>query len=199
MSLLIRLKIFRWCTFLGIPILIFIFTCYIDKISISISDLILSITALLIAWYSSETLALVELTRVKDRPFLEITFQENGAKVILKNLGTTPAYSPSINLLQVDENMFEFDPLFQSRLPILSGEAREVWMHHKNQQTGSSFVYSLPALHNAILNSKQNSPLKITIQYFDKDGAKLKRNLYIKIGGELLQKKYIYTSTSPKS
>lgn len=168
-------------------------------LELSFSDLVLLITALLVAWYAMETLALVELTRTKDQPFLEIEFRENGAKIVLKNLGPTPAYSPNINILQIGGDIFEFDPLHQSRLPISPNETREVWVHHIKQNTNTSFVDSLPVLKNAILNLQENSQVKIVLQYFDKDGTKLRRILFIKTGGnKISEDQYIYTSTTPE-
>lgn len=190
-----RLKFFRWAIFFAIIVSIVIY--YRSALELSFPDIVLLVTALLIAWYARETLALVELTRTKDQPFLEIELPENGAKTVLKNLGPTPAYSPSIKTLHIGENIFEFDPLYQSRLPIAPNEIREVWMHHKEQNTNESFVHSLPALRNAILNAQGSPQLKIVLQYFDKDGIKLKRNLFIKTGGNQISgDQYIYTSTT---
>jgi hypothetical protein len=189
-----RLKLFRWGVPVAILFSIVLFICHGQKIEIDTSDLILFITALLLVWYAHETLALVELTRIKDQPFLEIEFQNNGAKVILKNFGSTPAYSPTISSIQIDGNTFDFDPLVQSQLPILPNDTRDFWVHHTKGSISS--MESLPALKNAILNSPHNSFLKVVIECFDKDGEHLKRNLYLKVGGLASQKKYIYTSTS---
>src|SRR3989338_3674192 len=197
MSLGVRLKIFRLGVLFGIPASIVLFIWCGGVLLVSISDLILFITALLLVWYAGETLALVELTRIKDQPFLEIAFPNDGAKVILKIFGSMPAYSPTISSIRIGENILDFDPLLQSQLPILPNEARDFWVHHR--KGSSSFVDSLPVLRDLILNSSQSSNLKITIRYFDKDGEKLERNLYLKVGGELSQKKYIYASTSPEN
>lgn len=164
--------------------------------------IVLLATGVFIAWQAWETRRLAELTRVKEQPLLEIEFelQKNGAKVLLKNIGQSPAYSPSISSVEIAENEhLDFDPLHASRLPILPGESREVWMHHQRVSNGSisGYLESAPVLEKAIASSK--SPIKITLQYFDKNGEKLSRNLYIKIGGNKISgNQQIYTSTSPE-
>ncbi len=59
----------------------------------NLSNLILALTAIFIGWQSWETRRLVRLTRIKDLPLLDVEFQDNGAKIILKNIGQSPAYS----------------------------------------------------------------------------------------------------------
>lgn len=163
-----------------------------------IADYILLGTMLFVAWQAWETRRLAELTRVQEQPLLEIEFQNKGAEVLLKNIGKSPAYSPSISSVEIAPNEhLDFDPLHASRLPILPGESREVWMHHQRISEGStrSFVESVPVLKNAVL--KSNSPIKIALQYYDKNGKKLERNLYIKIGGNKISgNQQIYTSTN---
>lgn len=167
----------------------------------SVSDFILVITGVFIGWQAWETRRLAELTRIKDQPLLEVEFQNSGAEVVLKNIGSSPAYSPSINPLQVADNeYFGFDPLHNSRLPILPNEVRKVWMHHRSVTENSigGFVESVPALKSSILNKKE--ALKITLQYFDKDGVKLRRELYIKISGsEISGNQQIYTTTNSEA
>lgn len=164
----------------------------------NLSDFILLLTGLFVAWQARETYRLAELTRIKDRPLLEVEFQNKGAKVQLKNIGQSPAYSPSISSVEIAINEhLDFDPLHTSRLPILPGESREVWMHHQKVSEGSisSFADSTPVLKNAIIN--KNTPVKIAVQYFDKDGVKLQRNLYIRIGGNKISgDQQIYTTTT---
>ena len=165
------------------------------------SDAILLATMFVIASQAWETRRLVELTRIKDQPFLEIEFQNKGAEVLLKNLGQSPAYSPSVTSIEIagNEHLY-FDPLYTSRLPILPGESREVWMHHQRVGEGStnSFAESAPVLKNFVIN--QDSPIKITLRYFDKNGEKLYRDLFIKVGGNKISgDQQIYTSTSPES
>jgi len=162
---------------------------------------ILLLTGLFIAWQAWETRRLAELTRIKDQPLLEIEFQNNGAKVLLKNIGQSPAYSPSISSIEIATNEhLDFDPLHTSRLPILPGESREVWMHHQCVGKGSisSFAESAPVLKNTVIN--KDAPIKITLRYFGKNGEKLCRDLYIKVGGNKISgNQQIYTSTNLES
>lgn len=164
----------------------------------TLSDFILLITGIFIAWQAWETRRLAELTRIKDQPLLEVEFQNNGAKVLLKNIGQSPAYSSSISSIEIATNEhLDFDPLHTSRLPILPSESRAVWMHHQKVSEGSisGFVESVPVLKNAVIN--KNSPIKITVQYFDKDGVKIQRNLYIRVGGNKISgDQQIYTTTT---
>ncbi len=164
----------------------------------NIADYILLGTMLFVAWQAWETRRLAELTRVQERPLLEVEFQNKGAKVLLKNIGKSPAYSPSISSIEIATNEhLDFDPLHTSRLPILSGESREVWMHHQRINEGSigGFMESVPVLKNTVMNT--TTPIKISLQYFDKDGEKLKRDLYIKVGGNKISgDQQIYTSTN---
>jgi hypothetical protein len=165
----------------------------------SLSDLILLGTGVFIAWQAWETRQLAKLTRIKDQPLLEVEFQNNGAKVQLKNIGQSPAYSPSISSIEIATNEhLDFDPLHTSRLPILPGESREVWMHHQKVSEGSisGFVESAPVLKNFLIN-KDTPTIKIVLQYFDKDGVKLCRNLYIKVSGNKISgNQQIYTTTT---
>ena len=167
---------------------------------ISLSDIILIVTGIVIAWQAWETRRLAELTRVKDQPLLEVHFQNNGAKVQLKNIGQSPAYSPSISSVEIAVNEhLDFDPLHTSRLPILPGESREVWMHHQKVSDGSisSFADSAPVLKKTVIN--KNTPVKIAVQCFDKDGVKIQRNLYIRVGGNKISgDQSIYTTTTPE-
>lgn len=164
----------------------------------TLSDFILVGTAIFIAWQARETRRLAELTRIKDQPLLEVEFQNKGAKVLLKNIGQSPAYSPSISSIEIATNEhLDFDPLHTSRLPILVGESREVWMHHQRVNEGSisGFVESVPVLKNFVVS--KDVPIKITLQYFDKDGVKLQRNLYIRTGGNKISgDQQIYTTTT---
>ena len=165
---------------------------------ITLSDIILLGTGIFIAWQAWETRRLAELTRVKDQPLLEVEFQNKGAKVLLKNIGQSPAYSPSISSIEIATNEhLDFDPLHTSRLPILVGESREVWMHHQRVNEGSigGFAESAPVLKNFVIS--KDIPTKITLQYFDKNGEKLRRDLYIKVGGNKISgDQQIYTSTN---
>ena len=165
---------------------------------IDLPTAVLLLTGVFIAWQAWETRRLAELTRVKDQPFLEIEFQNKGAKVSLKNLGQSPAYSPSISSIEIVANEhLDFDPLHTSRLPILPGESREVWMHHQRVNEGaiSGFVESALVLKNFVIS--KDTPTKITLQYFDKNGEKLRRDLYIKVGGNKISgDQQIYTSTN---
>jgi hypothetical protein len=164
------------------------------------SDLILLITGIFIAWQAWETRRLSELTRTKEQPLLEIEFQSKGAEVLIKNIGQSPAYSPSISSISVASNEhLDFDPLHSSRLPIIPGESRRVWMHHQRISEGSigGFVESMPVLRKVVENS--SDPIKIVLQYFDKNGEKLNRVLYIKVGGNKISgDQQIYTSTNPE-
>ena len=164
----------------------------------NLSDFILLITGIFIAWQARETYRLAELTRIKDRPLLEVEFQNKGAKVLLKNIGQSPAYSPSISSIEIATNEhLDFDPLHTSRLPILVGESREVWMHHQCVNEGSigGFVESAPVLKNFVVS--KDAPIKIALQYFDKDGVKLQRTLYIRVGGNKISgDQQIYTTTT---
>ncbi len=164
----------------------------------TLSDFILLITGIFIAWQAWETRQLAKLTRIKDQPLLEVEFQNSGAKVQLKNIGQSPAYSPSISSIEIATNEhLDFDPLHTSRLPIQLGESREVWMHHQKVNEGSigGFVESAPVLKNFLIN--KDTPTKITLQYFDKDGVKLCRDLYIKVSGNKISgNQQIYTTTS---
>jgi hypothetical protein len=200
MTLWVKLKFFRWGILILIPLSIIAFFYFGGKFVVSVSDLILFITALLLVWYAHETLALVELTRIKDQPLLEVEFQNNGAEIVLKNIGQSPAYSPSISALQITDNeYFDFDPLHSSRLALLPGESRKVWMHHQVISSNSigGFVESIPALRNAVINRGIDTPLKISLQYFDKDGVKILHILYVKMGGnKISNSQYIYTSTT---
>jgi len=178
------------------------FLCGLEK-SVKYMDLptfILLITGFFIAWQAWETRQLAKLTRIKDQPLLEVEFQNNGAEVVLKNIGQSPAYSPSIKKLQTADNeYFDFDPSHTSCLPILPGESRKVWMHHRvvTERSISSFVESVPTLQNNIINRNINMPLKISLKYFDKDGVKLLRDLYIKVSGNQISgNQHIYTTTS---
>lgn len=169
-------------------------------IYMDLSDYILLGTGLFIAWQAWETRQLAKLTRIKDQPLLEVEFQNDGAKVQLKNIGQSPAYSPSISSIEIAINEhLDFDPLHTSRLPILSGESREVWMHHQKVSEGSigGFVESAPVLKKFLI--KKDTSTKITLQYFDKDGVKLCRNLYIKVSGNKISgNQQIYTTTTPE-
>ena len=164
----------------------------------NLPDFILAGTGIFIAWQAWETRRLAELTRIKEQPLLEIEFQNKGAKVLLKNIGQSPAYSPSVSSIQIATNEhLDFDPLHTSRLPILPGESREVWMHHQRVSEGliGGFVESAPVLQKAVVNI--NVPIKISLQYFDKNGEKLRRILYIKVGGNKISgDQKIYTSTN---
>lgn len=164
----------------------------------TLSDFILLITGIFIAWQAWETRRLAELTRIKDQPFLEVLSPNNGAKFQLKNIGQSSAYSPSISSIKIALNEhLDFDPLHTSRLPILPGEIREVWMHHQRVSIGSisGFVESGLVLKNSVIS--KDTPTKITLQYFDKDGVELHRNLYIRIGGNKISgDQQIYTTTT---
>lgn len=164
----------------------------------NLSDFISLLVGLFVAWQARETYRLAELTRIKDQPLLEVEFQNKGAKVLLKNIGQSPAYSPSISSIKIATNEYlDFDPLDSSRLPILPGESREVWMHHQrvDKKSVGGFLESTPVLKKAIVN--KNTPMKITLRYFDKDGAKLQRNLYIRVGGnKISEHQQIYTTTT---
>src|SRR3989344_47703 len=163
-----------------------------------IPSVILLITGVFIAWQAWETRRLAVLTRIKDQPLLEIEFQSDGAKVLLKNIGRSPAYSPSIRSIKIATyEHLDFDPLHTSRLPILPGQSREVWMHHQRVAEGaiSGFVESALVLKNFVIS--KDTPTKITLQYFDKDGVKLQRNLYIRVGGNKISgDQQIYTTTT---
>ncbi len=165
-----------------------------------LSSTILLITGLFIAWQAWETRRLATLTRIKDQPLLEVLFPNNKAKVQLKNIGQSPAYSPSISSIEIAINEhLDFDPLYTSRLPILPGENREFWMHHRRVSEGSigGFGESVSVLQKALVNSKV--PIKIDLQYFDKNGEKIQRNLYIKVGGnKIIGDQQIYTTTTCK-
>ena len=164
----------------------------------TLSDFILLVTGIFIAWQAWETRRLAELTRIKDQPLLEVLFPNNGAKVQIKNIGQSPAYSPSISSIEIATNEhLDFDPLHTSRLPIQLGESREVWMHHQKVNEGSisGFVESATVLKNFVIG--KNSPIKIILQYFDKDGVNLCRNLYIRLGGNTISgDQQIYTTTT---
>jgi len=211
MDINIWLKILRWISWI-ICLAAVIFTIVLfyqllsGQESLSLSDTVLIITALFIALSSVETKAIIELTRAKERPFLEIVFPSNDLifknKVGLKNLGQSPAYSPGIKSIEIEKDRFDFDPLETSRLPIQPNESREVWVHHiRSTDKGSISVGNVfPVLEQQVFEyyKKQPvSPLKIEIYYFDNLGIKCKRDLYIKVGG-IGEKKYIYTSTSPE-
>ena len=169
---------------------------------IDLSTFVLLITGIFIAWQAWETQQLAKLTRIKDQPLLEIEFPNNGAKIVLKNIGRSPAYSPSMSSLQISANeRLDFDPLHTSRLPIPNGESQKFWIHHKCIEKGSisSFADSITVLKKAIINRNVSVPFKIVLQYFDKDGVKLKRDLFIKLGGNKISSdQSIYTSTSPE-
>ena len=164
----------------------------------NLSDFILSITAIFIGWQSWETRRLVKLTKIKDQPLIEVEFQNQGAEITLKNIGQSPAYSPSISSIEITINEhLDFDPLHSSRLPILINESRKVWMHHQrvNEKSIGGFVESAPVLKNFVIS--KNTPTKIILQYFDKDGVKLRRNLYIKVSGNKISgDQKIYTTTT---
>ena len=203
MNFLYRLKTMRRLfIFVGVLLLVLLVVIlFKNKFQLTISDGILLVTALLVAWYAFETLALVELTRIKDQPFIEIEFCNGGSDVFLKNLGLTPAYSPSVSSLKIGDDTFDFDPLYTSRLPISHNEQRKLRMCHGNEKTGEHFVVdSTAVLRDTILNYSQGVPLKIVLTYFDKDGIAIARNLFIKTGGAELvpQKQYLYVSTSSK-
>lgn len=170
-------------------------------VCMDVSTFILLLTGLFIAWQAWETRRLAELTRIKNQPLLEVEFQNKGAKVLLKNIGESPAYSPSISSIEIAANEhLDFDPLHTSRLPILPGDSREVWMHHQRVNEGSinSFAESVSILKSTIINT--GTPIKITVQYFDKNGEKLCRDLYIKIGGNKISgNQQIYVSTNLES
>ena len=164
------------------------------------SDSILVITLIFIAWQAFETRRSVNLSITKEQPLLEIEFKNNGAEIELRNIGNSPAYSPSIESLKITGGeSFDFDPLHDSLAPILQGESRKVWMHHTKKNEGSihSFTESIPVLKSAIINSTSNIPTQLNLEYFDKNGIKLIRNLYIKISGSnLAGDQKIYTTTS---
>ncbi len=163
-----------------------------------LSNTILLITGFFIAWQAWETRRLAVLTRIKDQPLLEVEFQSNGAKVLLKNIGQSPAYSPSISSIEIATNeRLDFDPLHTSRLPIQLGESREVWMHHQrvDEKSIGGFVESAPVLKNFLIS--KTTPTKITLRYFDKDGVKICRDLYIKVSGNKISgNQQIYTTTT---
>lgn len=158
------------------------------------SDLILLVTAIFIAWQAWETRNLAKLTRIKDQPFLEMEFKNNGAELILKNLGQSPAYSPSISQLWVADNeYFNFDPLHDSRSAIIPNETRKIWISHRKINEDGSLSSQLNSV--SILTTHiivKNINLKVSLQYFDKDGEKLNRILYLKFSKE---KYLIYTTT----
>lgn len=165
---------------------------------VNLSDIIVLITGAFVAWQAWETRRLAELTRIKDQPLLEVEFPNKGARILLKNIGQSPAYSPSIDSLCIGINeRLDFDPLHTSRLPVLPGESREVWMHHLHMTKGSmsSFVDSMPVLKNAVMDN--GTPIKIMLQYFDKNGTKLQRTLYIRVGGNKISgDQIIYATTT---
>jgi hypothetical protein len=166
----------------------------------NLSNLVLLITALFIAWQAWETRRLAELTRIGDQPLLDIEFQNNGAEISMKNIGRSPAYSPSIAPLKISDNeYFDFDPLHNSRSSILPDETRKVWMHHRRitETSIGGFLESVPALRNIITQRRESAPLKMNLQYFDKNGVRLSRILYIKISGnQIAGSQHIYTSTT---
>jgi len=165
-----------------------------------LSDIILLGTGIFIAVQAIQTRKLVRLTEMRELPFLEVEFQNSGATVFLKNIGQSPAYSPSISSIEIANNeRLDFDPLQTSRQSILPNESRKVWMHHQKVNEGSigGFVDSTPILRNFVLNS--NTPVKITLRYFDKIGEKISRDLYITVGGNKISgDQQIYTTTNPK-
>ena len=204
----VRLRLMRWLLFmLGILVsAIFIYHLICHPEIPSLSDTILILTALVIAWTSIETQAIVELTRTKEKPLLEVSFPDSKNqfrnKIVLTNLGQSPAYSPKIASVIIDNEIFEFDPLGSSRLPIQPNESREVWVYHTQiQDDGSkkSVGNVVPQLEKAIIKDFKSyllSPRKLVISYFDSVAQPCKRELYLRVGGVAGQA-YIYTSTSP--
>lgn len=168
---------------------------------ITLSDFILTFTGALIAWQAFETRRLVVLTRIKDQPLLEVEFGNAGADVTLKNIGQSPAYSPSISSIEIEnDEHLHFDPLHTSRLPIMPEESRQVWMQHQrvSDNSISSFVESYTVLMKTVLEASK--PIQICLQYFDKDGVKLFRKLYIKASGtKIVGNKQIYTTTNSEA
>ena len=201
-------KIFRLAIFSGI--FIFILVLFYQLLNFEefpkLSDIVLIITALFMAWSSLETHAIVELTRKKEQPFLEIVFPDNKSNlpfqntIVLKNFGQSPAYSPKIESIEIETDRFDFDPLESSRLPIQPNEIREVWIHlmSKTNKGTTSVGNVLPLLVKRVVEYHKKHPTskqEFVISCFDNLGKKCERNLYINIGG-IGEKKYIYTSTS---
>lgn len=172
-----------------------------DFYCMNLSDFILLLTGLFVAWQARETYRLAELTRVEDQPLLELEIPNNGVKVLLKNIGQSPAYSTSISSIKIATNEhLDFDPLETSRFPILPGKDQEIWMYHQQINEGSikSFAESIPVLKKALI--ERNAPLKVSLKYYDKVGEKLSRDLYIKIGGNKISgDQQIYVSTNPEA
>lgn len=190
-----HLRVIRWSVVVLIALALLCFIYAGEKKDLNTSDLILLVTAVLIAWYSFETLSLVELTRIKDQPFLDIEFPRNGRKILLVNSGATPAYSASITPLRVGDSTYSFDPLWVARVSILPGEKREVWMYHKHKD-GSSYGDSVSLLHGQLIKDNE-AEHSVEVKYFDKDGIELRRTLYIRGGGSFLDVDMkVYATTS---
>lgn len=165
-----------------------------------IPDFIQVITALCVAWQSWETNRLNKLTRIKDQPFIEVYFpklingQING-KLIIKNLGQSPAYSISIGKVSINDNEFMFDPNKDTRESLLPMDSREIWVHCISN--GKSILNSLGVLVNMVYSDQvKNNNIKLFLKYHDKDGVELKRTLYLKVGGGDAGVQYLYTTTS---
>lgn len=162
------------------------------------------ILAPVIIWQAWETRRAVAVALVKEQPFLELFFPEtSSSKIQLKNIGTSPAYAVSISSLIISAHeSVAFDPLSTSRAPILPGETRDVWVHHRRHKSDSLSLVSssVPFLILKNFLKQTGTSLKISLDYFDKDGHELKRALYIKVSGNSASTDdHLYVSTSSKA
>lgn len=154
-----------------------------------------------IIWQAWETRRAVSIALVKEQPFLELFFPENSSsKIQLKNIGTSPAYAVAISSVIISSNeSVAFDPLSTSKAPILPGETRDVWVHHRRHKNDNPSLVSssIPFLILKNFLKQTGTSLKISLEYFDKDGHELKRSLYIKVSGNSASTDdHLYVSTS---
>lgn len=162
-----------------------------------ITNIIQIIVGIFVAWQAFETKESVRLTQIRNQPLLEIEFDGSGVKLI--NIGESPAYSPSISDLIISSNeVIRFDPLKNSKLPIKKNESREVWINHQRHASRSisSMIDVIPVI-KKYLDTKGKST-NLTLECFDKDGEKITRKLYLKLGGHEVNPngRYLYVSTN---
>lgn len=150
------------------------------------------IVGLFVAWQAWETAKITKLTTLKELPFLEIEFPDKSdvSYVHIHNIGASPAYTPRISNLVVSNNTyFDFDPLSKSRQPILPGERRPILLRYMDGTTNSIRETNNLLIHCLLTQIKDNQKkpyFEVCLAYFDKEGNKITRHLFIRLGGHMI-------------
>ncbi len=164
-------------------------------------EMVLKIVGLIMESQSNKTRKISELA-IEKQPLIEIDFSgfkkgQFNNKLVIKNIGQSPAYSISISDIFIDDNKFAFDPNKDTNESLSPTDSRDIWVHHFSTLSNSSNINSLDVLSRMIYFSQSyNKSIRIFLKYYDRDGNELKRNFYLKVGGGDVGVQYLYTTTS---